>query len=137
MKDINLRELQKNEALKRMQMMNLLPEVVNDFKNNQKLYKSEFNGILYWLDKEEQAIVEKFEKEYGGMVFHIIKDYTEFGKLLSLLYVSQTQEEWKRDRICIKNNEAFCYVKNLDVDWWSEFGYIGFKSSIGGIRRTY
>lgn len=135
MKDINLKELQKSEAVKRMQMMNLLPEVVSDFKNNQKLYKSEFNGFLYWLDKDEQNIVDNFEKEYGGTVFHIVKDYTEFGKLLTLFYVSQYPEEWERDVDCIEHNEAFCYVKNLDDDICSEFGYIGFKSVIGGIKR--
>ena len=77
MKDIDLRELQKEEALKRMQMMNLLPEVVDNFKKHQELYKSEFTGVLYWLNEEEKAIVEEFEKTYGGMVFHIIKTLSE------------------------------------------------------------
>lgn len=136
MKDIDLRELQKEEALKRMQMMNLLPEVVDNFKKHQELYKSEFTGVLYWLNEEEKAIVEEFEKTYGGMVFHIIKNYTEFGKLLSLLYVSKYPEEWEDDIELIKENIVFCFVKNLDNDHWSEFGSIGFKSIIGGIMRT-
>lgn len=130
------KEQQKAEAIKRMKMLNLMPEVINDFKTKGKLYKSECGGILYWLDKDEQAIVKEFEDEYGGLVFHIIKDYTEFGKLLTLFYVCMYPEEWEYDKEDIKGNTAFCYVKNLDVDYNSEFGSIGFKSCIGGLVRT-
>ena len=121
MKDIDLRELQKEEALKRMQMMNLLPEVVDNFKKHQELYKSEFTGVLYWLNEEEKAIVEEFEKTYGGMVFHIIKNYTEFGKLLSLLYVSKYPEEWEDARTLTDKEKYFDYYDDIKLtpkdDW--------------------
>ena len=31
---------------------------------------------------------------------------------------------------------AFCYVKNIDDDFCSEFGTIAFKSIFGGVRRV-
>ena len=52
------REELKQECVRRMHKLGIMPKVIGDFKKSfHKLYKSEFNGILYWLDEEEQRIV--------------------------------------------------------------------------------
>ena len=71
-----------------------------------------------------------------AVVYHIIKSYTEFGTLLNIFYVSQYIEEWEYDIGNIPENRQLCYVKNLDIEHFSEFGYICFRKSIGGLIRT-
>lgn len=45
----------KKEALDRMKLLQLHPNVINEFKNENKLNRSEFSkGILYWLTDEER-----------------------------------------------------------------------------------
>ncbi len=56
--------------------------------------------------------------------------------LLAYLYVSKHQEEWQYDRENLQEGIVFCYVDNITDNFCSEFGYIGFKSQIGGLVRT-
>jgi hypothetical protein len=94
-------------------------------------------GILYWLSKEEQEMVKEFEKKYSAMVYHVIKNNTELGKLLSFLYVSDEKESWDADIEDLKNGFSFAYVRNLNEDLFSEFGGIGVKPANGGVDRTH
>ena len=135
-KNLSLREQQKAEAIKRMKMLSLHPNVINEFITDNTLHKSEDYGVVYWLDDEEKQIVKEFEKKHNAVVYHIIKSYTEFGVLLNMFYVSQYIEEWEYDIGNIPENRQLCYVKNLDVESFSEFGYICFRKSIGGLIRT-
>lgn len=53
-----LRQLQKAEAIKRLELLKLLPNVITDFKNTDTVYYSErqnkiFDGILYWISNNE------------------------------------------------------------------------------------
>ncbi len=135
-KNITLKENQKTEAIKRMKMLSLGENVINDFITDNNLYKSEICGFLYWLNDEEKNIVEQFEKENNAVVYHIIKSYSNFGTLLNIFYVSQHTDEWEYDISNISENIQLCYVKNLSDEMCSEFGYIGFKKNIGGLIRT-
>lgn len=138
-----LKEKQKIEALKRMEMLQLMPNVIKDFEKKDKVYYSErqnaiFNAILYWLDNEKEYVdlVDKFEKEHNCLVYHCQLTHMEFGDLLSLLYVSENEEEWEQDTNDIREGYAFSYVVNLDCHSDSEFGTIGIKPSQGGVLRT-
>ena len=131
-----MRERQKLEAINRMIKLKLHENVIKEFEIEDKLYKSEFHGILYWLNVEEEKIVRDWEQETGNLAYHIIHNNTEFGELLSIFYVSQYEEEWEMDMRDLSEGIAIVYVKNLDDDWCSEYGSIGFKRSIGGLVRT-
>ena len=128
---------QKQEALERMKLLNLSKNIIKEFDKEGIVNLSENGGILYWLDSDQQAIVDEFEKEYDALVYHVIHDFTEFGELYSLLYVSKYEEEWEDDKDDIKNGIALVYVKNMDEDLFSEFGSIGIRSQFGGVVRTY
>ena len=39
---------------------------VGDFRKNGTPWKSEFHGILYWLNEEEQQAVKKFEAQHNN-----------------------------------------------------------------------
>ncbi len=130
------KEQQKQEAIERMKMLKLSPNIIKEFEKENTLNLSENGGILYWLDSDQQAIVDEFETEHDALVYHVIHNFTEFGGLYSLLYVSKHEEEWETDREDLKDGYAFVYVKNVDDNWCSEFGSICIKPQYGGLVRT-
>ena len=135
-KAISLRERQVKEAVERMKLLELYPTVINEFINEKVINKSEHIGILYWLDDDEKKFVKDFEDENNAVVYHIIKTYTTIGCMLSVFYVSADEAEWESDREDMKIGEQLCYVKNIDNDDCSEFGYICFQKNCGGLMRT-
>lgn len=131
-----LRIKQKQEAIERMKMLKIYSQVIKEFEKENVINVSEHGGILFWLDDEQQEMVKQFEEKYNAVVYHVIHNYTEFGELYSLLYVSQHENEWDYDKDDIKHNIALCYVVNKDEECFSEFGSIGIKSQYGGVIRT-
>ena len=127
---------QRTEALKRMELLKLHENVIDDFKEIALLNQSELGGILYWVEGEMEKKIREWEEKTGNLVYHVIHDYTEFGELLSLLYVSQYEDEWETDREDIQDGYALAYVMNLTDDWCSEYGSIGIRPQWGGVVRT-
>ena len=132
----NLREKQKQEAIERMKMLKIYSQAIKEFEKENVINVSEHGGILFWLDDEQQEMIKRFEEKYNAVVYHVIHNYTEFGELYSLLYVSQHENEWEYDKDDIKHNIALCYVVNKDEGNFSEFGSIGIKPQYGGVIRT-
>ena len=131
------REEMKKEGIFRMKMLNLLSGVVDTFEKDDKLFKTEGQrGILYDLDDAEIKMVKEVEEENEGLVYHVIKTFTEFGTLLNMLWVSKYKDEWEMDRTDIDDGLTFAYVKNLDAEYCSEFGSIGIRPLIGGVVRN-
>lgn len=129
------KELKKAEAIERMKALKLYKNVINEFEKENVVNMSE-NGFLYWLTDEEQEYVRAFEEENDSLVYHVIKSYTEFGTLLTFLYVSDYVDEWEYDNDDLKNGCPCAYVKNLDDDTCSEFGSVCIKERFGGLVRT-
>ena len=127
---------QKQEAIQRMKKLDIYSQIIREFEKENIINKSEHGGILYWLDENEQEFVKEFEDKYNATVYHVIHNYTEFGELYSLLYVSQHKEEWDFDNEDLENGYCLAYVKNIEEDAFSEFGSIGIKSQFGGLVRT-
>ena len=139
-----LRQKQKEQALIRMHKLNLMKEVIDDFKNNDTVYYSErqnafFKAILYWVSNEDKyvEIINEFEKSHNALVYHCQLTHLEFGDVLSLFFVSEYEDEWEQDNDDIKEGQALVYAANLDDDMFSELGYIGFESTQGGVCRTW
>ena len=130
------REEMKLEAIKRMNTLKIFDETVELFEKNDIISYSDFNGIIFWADEELLNYVKKFEEKFNCLVYHVIKSYTEFGILYSMLYVSDNKDEWELDCEGFSENLAFAYVYNETDDWCSEFGTIGFRNQWGGLIRT-
>jgi hypothetical protein len=117
------KEKNKQEAIRRMKVLRLMDEVISDFKNYEKLYKSE-NGILYWLEDSEKETVKKFEdsvREYNGIVYHTIIRNTTTGKIMTILFVSDDEDQKIFDAN-IKENIIFTYLDAGTTEWFSEYG---------------
>ena len=131
-------EAKKEEAIRRMKMLEIFPETIRQFEKEGYISISEPPfGAFYWADDEQKELIEEIEQKYHLLVYMGIMSYTEFGKMLSLLYVSDHEEEWPEDNMNLLNEEAVTYTYNFDAPDCSEFGYIGFKKTpASGLIRT-
>ena len=139
--DMIITEAQKMEALLRMKKLDLHENAIKEFKNEGKLNKSEPAwgnnvGVLYWLDENERKMVKEWEKKTGNLVYHVIRNNTEFGLCYSFLYVSNQPEEWETDNRDLVMGYPLAYVKNVTDDWCSEYGAIGIRKGFGGVVRV-
>lgn len=132
-----LRAKQKAQAVERMKKLGIMEQPVKEFEEEGKLNLSENGGLLYYLNDDEQKMVDDFEKENNGLVYHVIKSRTTIGLMYALLYVSEYLEEWKMDMEDLGAGQALAYVVNMDMPDCSEFGTIGIKPSVGGLIRTW
>lgn len=138
---VNLKELQKAEAVKRMKMLKLDKSVIKEFLQDGKIFYSErqnniFQAVLYYVSNDEQLVqkVKDFEEEYNALVYHAQLTHTVYGKMYSFLYVSKSQDEWELDIDDLENDCCYAFVWNNEVE---DIGLIGVKSTMGGIVRTY
>jgi len=67
----SFRDSQVEEAVARMKLLGILKTPINEFKKEGVLNLSEALGLLYWLDDEEKKMVADFEKDNGGVVYHV------------------------------------------------------------------
>lgn len=142
----DLKQLQKTEAIERLKILQdkfeLMETVTKEFEKEDTLYYSEYvnkqcPAILYWISNKEdyEKAIKQFEKKHNVLVYHTILTRTTFGKLLTLLYVSANQDEWKRDRDELTEGLPCVYVMNLNDDDCSEFGCVQIAGAMGGITR--
>ena len=132
------REIKKEEAIKRMRAMHIIPDAIKQFKNDDVVMVSEPPlGGLYWLNDEEKEMVSKFEQENNALVYLVVRSFTNLGTMDNIFYVSDYQDEWEMENEDIKDNYAFVYVVNYDMPDFSEFGSIAWKSIGGGVLRVF
>lgn len=130
------REIKKEEAIRRMKSLDIINDAINQFKREDIVMVSEPPfGALYWLNDEEKEMVEEFEEEYDALVYMVVRSFTNFGKMDSLLYVSDYEEEWEMDNADINDGYIMSYVINHDMPDCSEFGSIAIRSVSGGLLR--
>lgn len=129
------REAMLTEAIARMKALQLYPNTIDDLKKG-KVNVSKQMGALYWADEDEQKLIAKFESENDALVYHAIYTPTTFGRLFSMLFVSQYEEEWEMDHEDIECLTPLAMVINLDDEWCSDMGCIGVKPLFGGLVRT-
>ena len=148
MKQSNFRNLQMQQAIERLEILEkeyLLHEnVLKEFKEDETIYYSEnlggaFSGILYWLSNKDEYVekVRKIERERNIFVYHCILNHTIDGALLTMLYVSEYQNEWEFEKNDLKNGCIDVYVCNLNRDIDSEFGSVQITGVNDGLVRVY
>lgn len=130
-------EEQKAEAIKRLRILKIHPNVIKEFQHDKPLLNYSYRGILYWIDNEEwKEIISNFETKFNAVVYHAIFTPTGFGDLLTLLYVSSHEEEWSMDNEDLEQGFAYAYVANLTDDNCSEIGSVCIEPRFGGVIRT-
>lgn len=142
----DLKTLQKKEAIERLKILQdkfeLMETVTKEFKKDNTVYYSEyvnhnFQAVLYWISNEEKYvnIVKEVEEEKNILVYHAILTPTIYGTRLSLLYVSDTKDEWQSEKSELQEGFPLAYCINLADPEMAEFGGIQIGCSMGGIRQ--
>lgn len=95
-----IKDKQLKEALERMELLKLEESVIEALKKG-NLYKSETlrnPGALSKVDKVDKDFIDNWAKEIKYLPYHVIKESTLFGDMLTILYVSNRENEWEEDR---------------------------------------
>jgi len=128
------------EAIRRLKSFNVMPEVIEKFKNG-KLLVSErqsgvFDGILYDADTYEGLVdyIMDYQDRTGYLVYHIQRTMTDFGEMFALLTVSTYDEEWDYE---LDGEYCFAYVWNKTCPEFSKAGTVGIVGKNGGVSRTF
>lgn len=134
-------EEKKAEAISRMKKLGIFPETIRQFEQESLVSISEPPfGAFYWAEGEDLDRIHQFEERYDGLVYVVIRSFTEYGQMDCYLYVSDHIQEWNEDRDSLDSpgNGVFAYVYNYDDPDLSEFGSIGIeKTPAAGLRRTW
>lgn len=130
------REAKKVEAIKRMRMLDIYDETIRQFmEENLVSYSESPLGANYWVNDEQKEMIEDFEREYNALVYFVVRSYTPFGTLDSMLYVSDYEEEWEMDNEDLADGYAYAYVHNYGEPLFSELGSIYVEPRFGGLVR--
>lgn len=140
---MTLREKQKAEAVKRLDLLNIKEDVIDAFKEESVVcFSTRIEGlnsinVPVMLNELFNNQIKEFEMKHHALVYHAELSNFEFGTCLTLLFVSNDEHQWEQDRIDLSNNEAYCFVINESCLDYSEFGYCGFEKIDGTIKRVY
>lgn len=140
------REEMKKEAIARMELMKIRSETIKEFEK-EDVIMADFDMQTFSVNKAFETTqniqkmmfrildrIKRFENEFGVLVFHVVVSGSLFA---TFLYVSDREEEWKKDRENITDdNYAVAYVYNIRDPYLSELGGIQFKCEDGIIVRT-
>lgn len=144
-----LRERQKQEAIKRLEILQneymLHSNVLKEFKADETIYYSEnfggyVQGILYWLDNKDEfvKVVKEIEEKRNIFVYHcILNNYRDDGDVLTMLYVSADEEYWENERQELADGCPCTYVYSFIFPQFSEFGSCEITGVNGGINRLH
>lgn len=143
---MELRELQKQEAIRRIEIMQkaykIHPNVLTEFKQDETIYYSErvnrvYDGVLYWIKNksEFEKTVKEVENKYNIYVYHAILNHTEFGDWLSMLFVSDNPDNWAGEKSKLMVGFPKAYVYDFG-GYGSEFGDIEIAGKNGGLTRV-
>lgn len=136
---------QKKEAIRRMEGLvkkyDLNPNLIKYLKNDRPYYSYLICGLVGCIDTiTYDDVIYKaaidFEKKYDAYVYHAIESYTNYGRLISYLFVSKYEEEWNCECPLDKSYDNYlsAYVYNVDDDY-GEIGSIKVSSDGGAIIR--
>lgn len=129
-------EKKKEEAIRRMEALNIVPTAIDEFADKGIVMMSgEPVGALSAMGDAEKKMVADFEHEHNALVYMVVRAYLPFGKCDSLLYVSDYQTEWEMDQYDISVGYVMTYTVNHDNPDCSEFGSIAYRSANGGVLR--
>lgn len=112
--------------------------ISNTLLNRYPSGKMELWDIIFTLnEKPEYApYVEEIEAEKNVTVYMGIVTRTTIGTLLSLMFVSAEESEWKREREFMEQDQIhYAFVFNIEEEM-CELGSIRYEVAAGGLVRV-
>lgn len=134
------RELKKKEAMRRMRKIDYYGDSRRLFYQKGKVMINEPPlGAHYFVDEDTELVekIKELEERDNILVYAVVRAFTEFGKMDSLLFVEDYEEEWGYFDEDIKDGIIMSYTFNRDCPDCSEYGSIGIKKTMAaGLMRT-
>lgn len=145
--NLELRNKQKQEAIKRLKILEkeylVHKNVLKEFKQDETIYYSErinkiFNGVLYWIRNRDELVnaIKRVEKQRNLFIYHCLLEHSEFGDTLTMLYISDEEQNWQYERKELLDGFISVCVYDLQFDEF-EFGGTQINGVNGGIGRLY
>ena len=128
---LTMREKQKAEAAKRLELMGIREDVHRRFEEDGTVMLCN-NEQYRPVDEETAEAIRKFEREHDATVFLAVRWFTMFGTLDALLFVGKYEEEWESQQNDLKDGYAMSYCINRDYPDCSEMGDIAFRVTKDG-----
>lgn len=125
-------EKMKQEAISRMQRLELDEFVIEDFKNG-KLSLSDHNRIT---DVPEDILkqIKEWENKFHNLVYHVI--HGDFGyETYECLSVSNYKEDWDFENSIMDDNWVMSHSINIDIPSYTESGSIKVINNNGILKR--
>ena len=125
-------EKMKQEAISRMQRLELDEFVIEDFKNG-KLSLSDHNRIT---DVPEDILkqIKEWENKYHNLVYHVV--HGGFGyETYECLSVSNYKEDWDYEDSIMDDNWVMSHSINISIPAYTESGSIKVKNNNGILQR--
>ena len=117
-----------DEAVKRMEMLGLPKDTINEFKNSGRSRFGMENGRRFPLSDSEKEQIQKLEKNGKNLVYAVIRNDSRYGKMVNYIMVSRYKCDWELERRSIMDrNHVIAHVHNRDCPGWSETGIIEVK----------
>ncbi len=126
-------ESMKEEAIKRMKMLELDKEIIVSYKDKNKLCCSEKDKII---DVPERIVkdIGEWQDKFGNLVYHVI--HSDFiYETYECLSVSCYKEDWSYERGLIEDSWVMSHSINVIVPEYTESGSICVKNNKGILTR--
>ncbi len=133
------KEEQKRRAILKLNEIGSYKPYTNAFKKGTVTMYESFGGYFVDNDSELFKKISEVEEKYGGTVYAVIHNFTEFGEMYTMLWQTSYAED---DEFCVHPvgggiYGVLAYVMNVSDDSCSEFGSVGIKPALGGLLRVY
>ena len=128
---LTMREKQKAEAAKRLELMGIREDVRRRFEEDETVMLCN-NEEYRPVDEETAEEIRGFEREHDATVFLAVRMFTVIADLDALLFVGKYEEEWESQQNDLKDGYAMSYCINRDYPDCSEMGDIAFRITKDG-----
>lgn len=128
------KEQKKNIALEYMSGLKIRQQVIDQFKENDKLLCSKGNFIV---DVPEDILkqIRAFEKEYRNKVYHVVYSDIYGCKIYNALSVScYAEDRWYESKLITKSR-AMAHCINITIPEYTDSGSILLRNNNGVLER--
>ena len=132
--DICSKEEQKQEALYRMNKLNILPDVIETFEKSSEIKCSDYGKIIA-VPENILKDIRRWEADYGCLAYHVVHSKLWGFEIYNALSVSNYIEDWDYENALIADNRSMAYKINITKPDYSESGSIVLDNNRGILQR--
>ncbi len=113
-------EEMKAEAIARLELLKLSPEIVELFKDGEPSIHDPLEPYSRRLQSGDLKHIKEFEEEHNALVYAVIRKNTSMGMTDAYLFVDDYPPGWEHDRQSLLNSVTWAFVLNHREPEYSE-----------------